>query len=207
MSVLQSQNVPHNKKIQILRNLRSTGCRFKGDHLDFDQMALREMRNGIGRKVPWLFIESIVTNCNTITKTADISLYLHEILDGTRAIGNTFVVKMVEANGIMVFDIEWSPEIESFFVKEKQQKGTKTHTIVTKNHILQFCSMVFSLPLSIPKSENYPKEWFIALLVLQAAYFNDVFTTDRITDAQESLKMMNRKKKVDLSETSNVVGA
>ena len=203
MSVLQSQNVPHVQKLKILRSLRDTGCRFKGDHLDFEQMALREMRNSIGRKVPWLFIEGIINHCNTVTETEKVPLYLHDILDGTRAIGNTFVVKMVEANGRMVFDIEWSPDIQSFFIKEKKQKGTKTYTIVTKDHIMQFCSMIFGAPPTVPKSENYPKEWFIALLVLQAAYFNDMLSDDRIQEAQESLKMMNRKKKIDLSETSN----
>jgi hypothetical protein len=193
MSVLQqSQNVPHNQKIQILRNLRSTGCRFKGDHLDLDQLELREMRISLGKKVPWLFIEGTINHVHTITKTDNVPRYLQDMLDGTRIIANTFVVKMIESNGHKVFDIEWSPAIQPFFVKSD---GKKTHTIVTKDHIMQFCSMVFSAPTTVPKSENYPKVWFITLLVLQAAYFNDTLTDESIHKAQESLKTMNRKKK------------
>ena len=205
MSVLpQSQNVPHKEKLHILRNLRSTGCQFKGDHLDFDQMALREMRSSLGKKVPWLFIDSIIKHVHTITKTDQVPLYLQDMFDGTRMIGNTFVVKMKELNGRKVFEIGWAPEIQPFFVKADSRKQPQSHTIVTKDHIMQFCSMVFSAPTPLPKSENYPKVWFIALLVLQAAYFHDTLTNESIQEAQESLKTMKRKKKKEVSEMHDV---
>jgi hypothetical protein len=203
----QIQNVPNNQKLQILRNLKSTGCRFNGDHLDLDQLALRSMRLSIGRKVPWLLIEQTVKYVQTIDPVqTNVATALAGILDGTCTIGKTFVVTMLEVKGRLTFDIVWAECVRTFFEKEgKEGKETKAYTIVTKDHIVQFCGIVFAAPqILFPKTANYPKEWFILMLVLQAAYGKNI-DDEVIHRAHDSLKPMNRKKKKIIQEISNVV--
>jgi hypothetical protein len=184
------QDVPHGRKMQILQHLRDTGCRFRGDHLDLDNMTLKDMRGTIGRKVPWLFIEDTVNYVQTLTKSDNVSMHLKGMLDGTSDIGRTFVVTTTETDGRLLFTIGWTDEMRPFFVKTdgKQTKGVKRYKLVTKDHIVQFCNKVFAAPMVFPKSENYPKEWFVAMLVLLAAYHHDTREDSVLTIAQDTLK-------------------
>ena len=190
MSGTDSQDVPHDRKMQILQHLRDTGCRFRGDHLDLDQTTLKDMRGIIGRKVPWLFIEHTVNYVQTLTRSDNVSMYLKGMLDGTMNIGRTFVVTATEENGRLVFTIGWTSEMQPFFIKTdgKQTKGVKRYKLVTKEQIVQFCNTAFAAPMVFPKSENYPKEWFVAMLVLQAAYHHDALEDSLITTAQDIVK-------------------
>jgi hypothetical protein len=190
MSGMDSQDVPHGRKMEILQHLRHTGCRFQGDHLDLDQMTLKDMRGTIGRKVPWLFIEHTVKYVQTLVKSENVSMYVKGMLDGTIIIGRTFVVNVTETDGRLVFTIGWASEMQPFFIKTdgKQKKGVKRYKLVTKDHIVQFCNTAFAAPMVFPKSENYPKEWFVTMLVLQAAYHHDDLEDSVIIAAQDIVK-------------------
>jgi hypothetical protein len=194
-----SQDVPYEQKMKILQNLRDTGCRFRGDLLDLNNLTLKEMRGTIGRKMPWLFIDHTVNYINTLTKNENVSMYLKGMMDCTMDIGRTFVVNVTEDGGRIKFNIGWTEEMKPFFVKtDGKTKGMTRYKVVTKDQVIQWCNTVFETPMMFPKVENYPKEWFVAMLVLRSAYSHDNLDDGVLTNAQDMLKKRVVKKEISI---------
>jgi len=207
-----TQDVPHTQKLQILRNVQSTGCTFNGTHLDLKKTTLKAIRKTIGRKVPWKLLEQTMDYVQTTTeKREGVSTMLKNMFEGSQVIGRTFVVATTKTGenasgdtdtGKYTFTIRWADGVQSSF--EQGYGKTKKHTSVTKEHISHFCRVVFDKsPLTFPTATNYPKEWFIVILVILAAYHHqEPGDDDRIATAQNALKQMNRKKKINSLEIS-----
>lgn len=185
------------QKLQILRDLKETGCRFNGDRLDLEQATPPAIRKSLGRKVPWLFLKQTVDQVRQNVRR-DLTL------EGEQIIGNSFVVQRSEdGDGRLTFSIDWSVDLRPFFEKPGSKTKQKTYTTVTKEHIVQYCTSVFDAPaMCFPTPANYPKDWFILMMLLRSSH-SEVPSDTAILKTHEALKPMNRKKKIEISVISD----
>jgi hypothetical protein len=146
--------------------------------------------------VPWLFLEQTVNQVRQNVRRVSTS-------EGTQIIGKSFVVQRSEdSDGRLTFSIEWSVDLRPFFEKPGKTKQ-KTYTTVTKEHIIQYCTSVFDAPAMLfPTPANYPKDWFILMMILRSSH-SEVPSDTVILGTHEALKPMNRKKKIEISVVSD----
>jgi hypothetical protein len=143
---------------------------------------MTSLRKIVGPKVPWRLLEDALA----YTTGTDATLQ-QELWEGGIDIYETFVV--TPPTGKTGGDIRWSSAFQSKYQLEGNDRDPKVCT-VTKDHLVQFCRQMFGPILQFPKLSNYPKDWFVLVLILQAAHHKQVSTDDeapRIQKAQAYL--------------------
>jgi hypothetical protein len=190
-----------NQKIDILRDLKASGCRFRGDSLIQDVQTLQELRGqGFGRKVPWRLIREVLDQIKHKEETEEIRSTLAAMFSCTESstieIGSSFRVVPTGVSGVV--DLEYTDELKPSFAKQSSSKKIPLkYTQVTKEQIVVFCQTMFDPSIVYPKTVNFTRDWFIVILMLFSAYnpdaLHDHIKTQKINDM---IRKMTRKKNV-----------
>jgi hypothetical protein len=188
------------EKMDILKDLKKAGCRFRGDSSIEDVQTLQELRvSGLDRKVPWRLIRDVLQYTKQQEESVTMRNRISDMFSCTESsdvlIGASF--RVVPSPTTNVIDLEYTDELKPSFEKRSaSKKHPLKYTQVTKEQIVVFCQTMFDSSILFPKTVNFTRDWFIIILTLFSAHNPDILVDPiRRKNANNIIQKMTRKKR------------